>query len=116
MAVPGVAEQLECQQRTHGVVRGDLRGPGEVRLVKEVLERDLGEERQKEEKPAELGAQPPGFDALLTASKKWTFELPMQRTASWRHVFEANVDRFAMILQVHGAKPINNFAQQASIR
>ena len=54
--------------------------------------------------------------ALLTASKKWTFELPMQRTASWRHVFEANVDRFAMILQVHGAKPINNFAQQASIR
>src|SRR6266404_2690783 len=63
MAVPGVAEQLECQQRAHGVVRGDLRGPGEVRLVKEVLERDLGEERQKEEKPAELGAQPPGFES-----------------------------------------------------
>ena len=56
------------------------------------------------------------YNALLTASQKWTFELPMQRTASWRHVFEANVDRFAMILQVHGAKPIDNFAQQASIR
>jgi len=63
MAVPGVAEQLACQQRAHGGVRGDLRGPGEVRLVKEVLERDLGEERQKEEKPAELGAQPPGFES-----------------------------------------------------
>jgi hypothetical protein len=62
MAVPGVAEQLECQQGAYGVVRGYLLGPWEVRLVKEVRQGDLGEERQKEEKPAELGAKYPGFE------------------------------------------------------
>jgi hypothetical protein len=30
--------------------------------VQEVLEWDLGEERQKEEKPSELGAKHPGFE------------------------------------------------------
>ena len=56
------------------------------------------------------------YNGLLTASKKWTVELPMQRTASWRHVFEANVNGFTLVLQVHGAKPLDDLAQQASVR
>src|SRR6266581_1561588 len=50
-------------------------------------------------------------NALLTALKKWTFNLPMKRAASGRHVFEANVNRFALILQVHGTKPLDDLAQ-----
>src|SRR2546429_390108 len=42
------------------------------------------------------------FHALLTVLKKWTFAHPMTRGASGRHVFEANVNRFALLLQVHG--------------
>jgi len=56
------------------------------------------------------------YDALLTVLKKWTFNLPMKRAASGRHVFEAHVNRFALILQVHGTKPLDDLAQQASIR
>jgi hypothetical protein len=56
------------------------------------------------------------YDALLTVLKKWTFNLLMKRAASGRHVFEANVNRFALILQVHGTKPLDDLAQQASIR
>ena len=56
------------------------------------------------------------YDALLTVLKKWTFNLPMKRATSGRHVFEANVNRFALILQVHGTKPLDDLAQQASIR
>jgi len=55
-------------------------------------------------------------NALLTVLKKWTFNLLMKRAASGRHVFEANVNRFALILQVHGTKPLDDLAQQASIR
>ena len=44
------------------------------------------------------------------------FNLPMKRAASGRHVFEANVNLFALILQVHGTKPLDDLAQQASIR
>jgi len=54
--------------------------------------------------------------ALLTVLKKWTFNLPMKRAASGRHIFEAHVNCFAMILQVHSAKPLDDLAQQASIR
>jgi len=62
MAVPCVSEQLECSKGAHGVVRWSLLGTWEVRFVKEVLEWDRGEERQKEEKPSELGAKHPGFE------------------------------------------------------
>jgi hypothetical protein len=55
-------------------------------------------------------------NALLTVLKKWTFARPMTRGASGRHVFEANVNRFALLLQVHGAKPLDDLTQQASIR
>ena len=56
------------------------------------------------------------YNALLTVLKKWTFNLPMKRAASGRHIFEAHVNCFAMILQVHSAKPLDDLAQQASIR
>src|SRR2546428_14094387 len=42
--------------------------------------------------------------ALLTVLKKWTFDLSMPRVASRRHIFEANVNGFPLVLQVHGAK------------
>lgn len=58
----------------------------------------------------------PVSNALLAVLKKWTFDLPMTRAASGRHIFETNKNWFALILQVHGAKPIDNFVQQASIR
>ena len=54
--------------------------------------------------------------ALLTAFKKWTFDLLMTRAASWRHIFETNMNLFALIPQVHSAKPLDNLVQQASIR
>jgi hypothetical protein len=40
----------------------------------------------------------------------------MARVASGRHIFEVNVNRFALFLQVHGAKPRDDFPQQPSIR
>ncbi len=40
--------------------------------------------------------------------KKWTFDLFIKRATSGRHVFEANIDLFALILQVHGAKPLDD--------
>lgn len=48
--------------------------------------------------------------ALLTVSKKWTYELSMTRIASWRHILETHVNRFALILQVHGTKPLDDLA------
>ncbi len=54
--------------------------------------------------------------ALLTALKKWTFDLPIPRVASRRHIFEANVNGFPLVLQVHGAKPLDDRAEQASVR
>jgi len=54
--------------------------------------------------------------ALLTVfEKKWTFELSMPRVASRRHIFVAHVNRFPLVLQVHGAKPLGDLAQQASV-
>src|SRR2546425_12212672 len=48
--------------------------------------------------------------ALLTGLKKWTFDLSMPRVASRRHIFEANVNGFPLVLQVHGAKPLDDLA------
>jgi hypothetical protein len=62
MAVPCVSEPLECQKGAHGVVSWSLLGTWEVRFVKDVLAWDLGEERQKEEKPSERGAKHPGCE------------------------------------------------------
>ena len=57
------------------------------------------------------------YIALPTAfSKKWTFDLPMKRAASRRHVFETHVNWFALIFQLHRTKPVNHLAQEASIR
>ena len=53
--------------------------------------------------------------ALLTALKKWTFDLSMRRATSRRHIFEANVNGFPLILQVHDAKPFDDRAEQASV-
>ena len=55
-------------------------------------------------------------DALLTVLKKWTCDLSMPRVASRRHIFEAHVNGFPLVLQVHGAKPLDDRAQQASVR
>jgi hypothetical protein len=33
----------------------------------------------------------------------------MARVASGQHIFEANVNRFVLFLQVHGAKPRDDF-------
>ncbi len=54
--------------------------------------------------------------ALLTVLKKIDFDLSMLRVASRRHIFEANVNGFTLVLQVHGAKPFDDLAQQASVR
>ena len=53
---------------------------------------------------------------LLTASKKWTCDLPMTRATSRRHVFEANTNRFALIPHVHCTQSVDHLAQEASIR
>ena len=63
------------------------------------------------------GVYPFPYNALPTAfSKKWTFDLPMKRAASRRHVFETHVNWFALIFQLHRTKPVNHLAQEASIR
>ena len=54
--------------------------------------------------------------ALLTVLKKIDFDLSMLRVASRRHIFEAHVNGFTLVLQVHGAKPFDDLAQQASVR
>src|SRR5438093_183477 len=51
-----------------------------------------------------------GIIALLTVSKKWTCDLSMTRIASWRHILETHVNRFALILQVHGTKSLDDLA------
>ncbi len=55
-------------------------------------------------------------DALLTVLKKWTFDLSMTKVALRRQIFEANVNWFTLILQVHGTKPLDDPVQQASVR
>ena len=40
----------------------------------------------------------------------------MTRATSRWHILETNVNRFTLFLQVHGAKPIADLTQQASIR
>ena len=47
--------------------------------------------------------------------KKWTCDLPIERVVSGRHIFEANMNRFALFLQVHGAKPLDDFAQKTLV-
>jgi len=56
------------------------------------------------------------YNALLTVLKKIDFDLSMLRVASRRHIFEAHVNGFTLVLQVHGAKPFDDLAQQASVR
>src|SRR5215813_10194751 len=48
--------------------------------------------------------------------KKWTFGLPRQRAASRRHVFEAYINWFALILQVHRTQSFNNLGEEVAIR
>jgi hypothetical protein len=48
--------------------------------------------------------------ALRTVLKKWTFDLSMPGVASRRHIFEVNVNWFTLVLQVHGAKPLDDLA------
>ena len=55
------------------------------------------------------------FDALLTALKKWTFALSMPGVASRWHIFEANVNGFTLVLQAHGAKPLDDRAEQTLV-
>src|SRR5712691_2673523 len=50
------------------------------------------------------------YHALLTVSKKWTCDLSMTRVASWRHILETHMNRFALILQVHDTKPLDDLA------
>jgi hypothetical protein len=47
--------------------------------------------------------------------QKWTFELPMNRVVSRRHVFEANTNRFTLVPQIHPAKSVDDLRQEASI-
>jgi hypothetical protein len=48
--------------------------------------------------------------------KKWTFGLSRQRAASRRHVFEAHINCFALILQVHRTQSFNNLGEEVAIR
>ena len=50
------------------------------------------------------------YIALLTVSKKWTCDLSMTRVASWRHILETHMNRFALILQVHDTQPLDDLA------
>jgi len=65
---------------------------------------------------APLTAETGELVALLTVLKKIDFDLSMLRVASRRHIFEAHVNGFTLVLQVHGAKPFDDLAQQASVR
>ena len=59
------------------------------------------------------------FQLIRTSNsleKKWTFDLSMTRATSGWHIFETNVNRFTLLLQAHGAKPLDDLAQQASLR
>ena len=56
------------------------------------------------------------FRTSDSLEKKIDFDLSMLRVASRRHIFEANVNGFTLVLQVHGAKPFDDLAQQASVR
>ena len=55
------------------------------------------------------------YYALLTALKKWTFALSMPGVASRWHIFEANVNGFTLVLQAHGAKPLDDRAEQTLV-
>jgi hypothetical protein len=57
------------------------------------------------------------LDGLPTAfPKKWTCDLPMNRAWSGRCGFEADLNRFALIPQVHRTQPCYYLHQQAVIR
>jgi hypothetical protein len=62
MAVPRVAEELERQKGAHGVGCRDLPGTWEVRFLQDVLERNFGQERQKEKESSEFGAKHAGLE------------------------------------------------------
>jgi acetolactate synthase-1/2/3 large subunit len=87
----------------------------DTRRIPELISKAIRMATQGQQGPVYLDL-PGDILALLTVLKKWTFNLLMKRAASGRHVFEANVNRFALILQVHGTKPLDDLAQQASIR
>jgi hypothetical protein len=58
-------------------------------------------------------------DVIQTSNslrKKWTFGQPGQRAASRRHVFEAHINWFALILQVHRTQSFNNLGEEVAIR
>jgi hypothetical protein len=48
--------------------------------------------------------------------KKWPYDLPMNRVWSGRRGFEADLNRFALIPQVHRTQPCDDLHQQAVIR
>ena len=57
------------------------------------------------------------YDGLPTAfPKKWTCDLPLNRAWSGRCGFEADLNRFALIPQVHRTQPCYYLHQQAVIR
>jgi len=49
-------------------------------------------------------------------SRKWTCDLPMDRARSGRCGFEADLNWFALIPQVHCTQPFDSLRQQAVIR
>ena len=49
-------------------------------------------------------------------SRKWTCDLPMDRARSGRCGFEADLNWFALIPQVHRTQPFDSLRQQAVIR
>src|SRR5437763_10943404 len=60
---------------------------------------------------------PEDDNGLPTAfPKKWTCDLPMNRAWSGRCGFEADLNRFALIPQVHRTQPCYYLHQQAVIR
>ena len=48
--------------------------------------------------------------------EKWPYDLPMNRVWSGRRGFEADLNRFALIPQVHRTQPCDDLHQQAVIR
>lgn len=65
VAVASIAEELKGKKRSDGMSGRDHLGARESRLVKDLVETDLTEVRQKEKEAAELGFKAPGSQVQL---------------------------------------------------
>jgi hypothetical protein len=65
MTVAGVAEQFQSQQGTHRMAGRNHPGTWKARFLEQVIERDLSQIREKEEKASEVSTKPAGSEIQL---------------------------------------------------